>query len=97
MRRFIDATIEHCFGSVNEEWTALSEGFAADTVTFVLGGLSEQRRNRPWVGLPEGAGRFWPAPLRRSAYRPTSLLASHRFGSAQNRQAKCPVISRTLH
>jgi len=40
------------------------------------------------MGLPQGASRFWPAPLRCSAYRPSGLLASHRFGSAQNRSGQ---------
>ena len=31
----------------------------------------------------ERAGRFWPAPLRRSAHIPTGMLASRRFGSAE--------------
>ncbi len=32
--------------------------------------------------------RFLPAPLHCSAYRPSGLLASHRFGSAQNRSGQ---------
>ena len=60
---------------------------SAHSVSYVS---DEQRRNRPIAGLPEGAGRFWAAPLRCSAYMlyEHARLASLRL-APKSPPAKC--------